>query len=65
LPCLENEDAWKTAPATNPLKELYWKQYGGAGPNNSPPPQVGNDLEPAAKPQAKSAKKTRKQSAKE
>jgi arylsulfatase len=38
LPCLENEDAYKSAPAINPFKELYWKQYQGPGPNDAPPP---------------------------
>lgn len=33
LPCMDNEQAYKTAPAVNPFKELYWKQYGGPGPN--------------------------------
>jgi arylsulfatase len=37
LPCLENEDAWKTAVQVNPFKELYWRQYAGPGPNNVPP----------------------------
>jgi arylsulfatase len=36
LPCLVNEDAYKTAPAMNPFKELYWQQYQGPGPNNVP-----------------------------
>lgn len=36
LPCMENENA--VGPAMNPLKELYWKQYKGPGPNNVPPP---------------------------
>ncbi len=39
LPCLENEDAYKTAPKMNPYWELYWKQYKGPGPNNAPPPE--------------------------
>jgi arylsulfatase A-like enzyme len=34
LPCMDNEQAYKTAPAVNPFKEQYWKQYGGPGPNN-------------------------------
>jgi arylsulfatase len=38
LPYLENESAYQTAPAINPFKELYWKQYAGPGPNNAPPP---------------------------
>jgi arylsulfatase len=42
LPCLENEET--IGPKVNPFKELYWKQYGGPGPNN-----VGPD-DPAAKP---------------
>ena len=37
LPCLENEDAAATAPQVNPFRELYWKQYGGPGPNNVGP----------------------------
>lgn len=37
LPCLDNEQAYKTAPVINPFKEQYWKQYGGPGPNNVPP----------------------------
>jgi arylsulfatase len=36
LPCLENEEAFRTAPAVNPFKEWYWKQYQGPGPNNAP-----------------------------
>ena len=36
LPCLVNEEAYKTAPAVNPFKELYRKQYQGPGPNNVP-----------------------------
>lgn len=28
LPCLENEQAYKTAPKTNPFKEQYRKQFG-------------------------------------
>jgi arylsulfatase A-like enzyme len=36
-PQLVNEQA--VGPAINPFKELYWKQYGGPGPNNVPPPQ--------------------------
>lgn len=38
LPCLENEGAQATAPKVNPFKALYWKQYGGPGPNQAPPP---------------------------
>lgn len=38
LPCLVNEDAYKTAPAVNPFKALYWRQFAGPGPNNVPPP---------------------------
>ncbi len=38
LPCLVNEDAHKTAPAINPFKALYWKQFNGPGPNRVPPP---------------------------
>jgi arylsulfatase A-like enzyme len=34
LPCLENENA--KGPAANSFAELYWKQYGGPGPNNVP-----------------------------
>jgi arylsulfatase len=37
LPCLENEQAWKTAPEVNPFKAQYWKQFDGPGPNNVPP----------------------------
>jgi arylsulfatase len=36
LPCLENEQAYKTAPQTPPFFEQYYKQYGGPGPNNVP-----------------------------
>ncbi|MDD4873213.1 MAG: arylsulfatase [Kiritimatiellae bacterium] len=36
LPCMENEQAYKTAPTVNPFREQYWKQYGGPGPNNVP-----------------------------
>ncbi|MBM4017808.1 MAG: arylsulfatase [Planctomycetes bacterium] len=53
LPCLENEDA--VGPAVNPFKELYWKQYGGPGPNNAPPGE-GQD-EPAPPKKAKAARK--------
>ena len=28
LPCLDNEQAWKTAPKINPFKEQYRQQYG-------------------------------------
>lgn len=28
-PCLVNEDAYLTAPKTNPFKDLYWQQFGG------------------------------------
>ena len=38
LPCLVNEDAYKTAPAVNPFKAHYWKQFNGPGPNPTPPP---------------------------
>lgn len=41
LPNLENEGALAKAPKVNPFKELYWKQYGGPGPNNAPPPESG------------------------
>lgn len=37
LPCLENETA--VGPPVNPFKAAYWKQYGGPGPNNAPPPK--------------------------
>ena len=37
LPCLVNEDAHKTAPAVNPFKQQYWKQFNGPGPNRVPP----------------------------
>ncbi|MBB6048600.1 arylsulfatase [Armatimonas rosea] len=30
LPCLENEDAYKTAPKVNPFKARYEKQFGGS-----------------------------------
>ena len=36
VPCLVNEDAYKTAPAVNPFKAQYWKQFGG-GPAASKP----------------------------
>jgi arylsulfatase A-like enzyme len=39
LPCLINEDAYKTAPQVNPFKNLYWRQFAGPGPNNAPPPE--------------------------
>ncbi|MCU0980307.1 MAG: arylsulfatase [Pirellulaceae bacterium] len=52
LPCLENEAAATTAPQVNPFRELYWKQYGGPGPNN-----VGPNDSPAAKPKAKAGRK--------
>jgi arylsulfatase len=38
LPCLENEEAYKIAPKMNPMKERYWRQFKGPGPNNAPPP---------------------------
>ena len=38
LPWLVNEDAYKTAPKTNPFKELYWKQFGG-GPEGRAAPK--------------------------
>ena len=31
LPCLENEQTYKTAPKINPFKAQYQKQYGGSG----------------------------------
>ncbi|HOY58345.1 MAG TPA: hypothetical protein PK640_09450 [Verrucomicrobiota bacterium] len=37
LPCLENEQAHKTAPSINPYRKLYSDQYQGPGPNNAPP----------------------------
>ncbi len=44
LPCLENEDAHKTAPAVNPFKAQYWKQFDGPGPNGvGPDGAVGKD----------------------
>lgn len=52
VPCLENEDAAATAPPVNPFRELYWKQYGGPGPNKVSP----NDP-PAAKPKTKPGRK--------
>ena len=36
LPCLENEQAWKSAPTVNPFKAQYWKQFAGPGPNHVP-----------------------------
>jgi len=44
LPCLENEQAHKTAPPVNPFKKLYWDQYQGPGPNNAPPDDPGTTL---------------------
>jgi arylsulfatase len=42
LPCLENETAWKSAPAINPFREQYQKQFGDTGrrqaPGNRPKP---------------------------
>ena len=38
LPCLVNEDAYKTATRINPFKSLYWRQFAGPEPNNAPPP---------------------------
>ncbi|MBN2449255.1 MAG: arylsulfatase [Lentisphaeria bacterium] len=38
LPQLDNEEAFRNAPALNPFKEAYWRQYGGPGPNEAPPP---------------------------
>jgi arylsulfatase len=40
FPCLDNEQAHKTAPANNPFKQWYWEQYQGPGPNNAPPAQA-------------------------
>ena len=37
LPHLENENAYKSAPKANSLKELYWRQYTGPAPNHVPP----------------------------
>ena len=37
LPLMENEDA--VGLKVNPFKEQYWKQFGGPGPNNVPPPE--------------------------
>ncbi|HYF01219.1 MAG TPA: arylsulfatase [Planctomycetota bacterium] len=37
-PCLDNEEAHKTAPKANPFKALYWAQFKGPGPNDAPPP---------------------------
>lgn len=39
LPCLVNEEAYRTAPARNPFHERYWRQYRGPGPNGVPPPE--------------------------
>ncbi|MBM3861723.1 MAG: arylsulfatase [Verrucomicrobia bacterium] len=36
LPCLENEQAYKTAPQTAPFFEQYYKQFADPGPNNVP-----------------------------
>ncbi|HPM79208.1 MAG TPA: arylsulfatase [Candidatus Anammoximicrobium sp.] len=52
VPCLENEDAAATAPQANPFKTLYWKQYGGPGPNN-----VGPNDRPVEKPARKPGRK--------
>lgn len=52
LPCLENEDAAATAPQANPFKTLYWKQYGGPGPNKVSPSDA-----PAVKPARKPGRK--------
>ena len=38
-PQLVNESAHKTAPKYNSFHERYWKQYGGPGPNRTPPPR--------------------------
>jgi len=38
IPCLENEGKEQKREA-NPFRQLYWKQYGGPGPNNVPPPK--------------------------
>jgi arylsulfatase len=38
LPCLVNEQAHRSAPAVNPFKAQYWKQFKGPGPNRVPPP---------------------------
>ena len=54
LPCMENEQAYKTAPQVNPFRAQYWKQYGGPGPNNVPP---GTANPPAAKPAKRDKKK--------
>jgi len=35
-PMMVNESA--LGPKVNPFKELYWKQFGGPGPNNAPRP---------------------------
>jgi len=43
LPCLENEQAHKTAPQTPPFCEQYWKQFNGPGPNNVPPGTAGKE----------------------
>jgi len=45
LPCLVNEEAYKTAPRINPFKELYWKQYQGPGPNHVPPETASQPAE--------------------
>ncbi|MEI6604723.1 MAG: arylsulfatase [Verrucomicrobiota bacterium] len=36
LPCLDNEQAWKTAPKINPFKEQYRQQYGESASPTKP-----------------------------
>lgn len=40
LPCLINKESHKAAPALNPFKELYWRQFGGR-PDAPAVPRVG------------------------
>jgi arylsulfatase len=39
-PCLENEKAYLTAPATPPFVAEYWDQFQGPGPNHARPEPV-------------------------
>jgi hypothetical protein len=43
-PFLVNEDAYKTAPQTNPFKDLYWQQFGGR-------PELGSESKAKAQKQ--------------
>lgn len=49
MPCMDNEQSYKTAPAVNPFREQYWKQYGGPGPNNVLVGESGSFEKPAMK----------------